>query len=215
MRFCLFLKYNLAEHCISTYYAKQWFDISRHFKMIPMLSSLQSVIQRYYLIIDYIPHIVQFHTYDSNQNKCPYVWHLFSKQKFVPSPFLFFEPLFLSVTYLFFVNINVFLFCSICLYFCFRIPHVNELIKYLSFSDFCHLASLWSIQVIKNDKISLFYDWVIHTHTHTHHIFLQSSIGGNLGCLHISATVNNTVNISYSERSSAYIFLISVLIFFR
>ena len=66
----------------------------------------------------------------------------------------------LAVTYLFFVNINVFLFCSICLYFCFRIPHVNELIKYLSFSDFCHLASLWSIQVIKNGKISLFYDWV-------------------------------------------------------
>ena len=123
----------------------------------------------------------------------------------------------LAVTYLFFVYTNVFLFCSTCLYFCFWITHINELIKYLSFSDFCHLASLWSIQVIKNGKISLFYDWVIHTHTHTHtpHIFLQSSIGGNLGCLHISATVNNTVNISYSERSSAYIFLISVLIFFR
>ena len=121
----------------------------------------------------------------------------------------------LAITYFFFVFINVFLFCYICLYLCFWIPHVNELMKYLSFSDFCHLASLWSIQVIKNGKISLFYDWVIHTHTHTHHIFLQSSIGGNLGCLHISATVNNTVNISYSERSSAYIFLISVLIFFR
>ena len=106
----------------------------------------------------------------------------------------------------FFVYINVFLSCYICLYFSFWIPHINELIKYLSLSDFCHLACLWSIQVITYGKISFFYDWVIHTHTHIYHIFLQSSIGGNLGCLHISATVNNTVNISYNERSSAYFF---------
>ena len=64
----------------------------------------------------------------------------------------------LATTYLFFVYINVFLFCYICLYFSFWIPHINELIKYLSLSDFCHFASLWSIQVITYGKISFFYD---------------------------------------------------------
>ena len=30
-----------------------------------------------------------------------------------------------------------------------------------------------------------------HTHTHTRHIFIHSSVDGNLGCVHILAIINN------------------------
>ena len=52
-----------------------------------------------------------------------------------------------------------------------EIPHINQIIQYLSFSggliSFNIIPSRFT-HVVANYRISSFFGWILHTHTHTH-----------------------------------------------
>ena len=91
----------------------------------------------------------------------------------------------------------------------FKLPHLSEIIQYLSFSDLFHLAFYPSVPFMLSQMARLhsFLWWnniplcvyifmcvcvYIYIHTHTHHIFfIHSSTDGHLGCFHLLATVSN------------------------
>ena len=84
-------------------------------------------------------------------------------------------------------------FCFVYRYICiiFQIPHINDIIWYLSLHDLLHLAwySLGPSMLPQGAIFYSFYDWVIF-----HCVYLQylkSSFAGHLGCFHILAIVNS------------------------
>ena len=111
---------------------------------------------------------------------------------------------------------------ALCVYFCFvwfvhlflfyNIPHMNEIIQYLSFSIWLislSVISLWSIHVVVNGKIPSFF--MAEYYSPVYHIFfIHSSISGHLWCFHILAIVNNAaINIQVHDS-----FLIIDFVFF-
>ena len=131
-------------------------------KWSPRLSLVTICRQRYYIIIDYIPHTVHF---------IP-VTHLLCSWKFVPlnrpHPFLSSPHPSLATTCLFSVSITLFLFCYVYSFVLFFwIPHISEIIQYLSFSVWLFSLSMItsrSIHVVANGKwqdFILFYSQVI------------------------------------------------------
>ena len=82
------------------------------------------------------------------------------------------------------------------LYLFFQIPHISNIIWYLSFSvwltSLCMIISR-SIQVAANGIISFFFDgWVIFHCIYIYHIFFNySSVNEHLGCFHVLAIVNS------------------------
>ena len=148
-------------------------------------------VQRYYITIDYIFHVLHLIS----------LTHMFCHCKFVNFPHLFHSFLALpsgnqSPVFLFICVFFFFFFFSVWWFVCFifKIPHISEIVWYLSFSVLLISLSIIpsrSIHAVTNSKNSFFfYGWVIF-HCINHIFSIHSSIHGHLGCFHFLAIVNN------------------------
>ena len=85
---------------------------------------------------------------------------------------------------------------SLLVQFVHQIPHMSEIIQYLSFSDWIMSLSIMfsmSIQTVAKGKIFFFFMTKQYfTVQVTHSCFIYSSIDGHLGCFHNLAIVNNS-----------------------
>ena len=128
------------------------FNLSQHQGLFQWVNSLSSVnTQRYYIIIDCIPHTVHFKAMS----------HLFCNWKFLPqSPTPVSHLPWPFLLCFFSISMTLFLFSYVCPFVLFKIPYITEIIWYLSFSVWFISLSIIasrSTHVVENDNIALFF----------------------------------------------------------
>ena len=102
---------------------------------------------------------------------------------------------------------NQFVLCFLWVHL-FEIPHISEMIQYLSFSAWLISFSIMPsriIHVVPYVKSSFFYGWIIFHCVYIPHFLIHSFISGHLGRFHILALVNNaSINMRSADNSSVY-----------